>query len=750
MIFPDFTLTVPRRELGPEEVFEEFTKYHSAEIGENALVGSIGAEVLRDWTVTFALPEGAVRLTPPASQAEVAGSVVTSTYVESDGTVVAPLTLLDDMAWLPVRWNDGEPAGIMLGTSTYDTRLDVRAARRIGRAAGDVGSVKLGDIDFAEYVAFRPESIVEVHPDLALGITGLGLLESLQVTIDRSRREVRVRSARPPEFPDADLQFFSARAAEDAELLLTFLEQNKDARLAHEAARLLLEYALEDMASEEEVDQAVRWIYDTMAGDLRTTRMLDLMKEMADAGEAGVVVAAGRLGIDAGRDDRYPNAVHEVHGLLGRTLLDRGDGDDAWRHLLSAAFGLPENGRVNYDLGRFYESQGRHRRAFSRYVQAVIRPESGALAIEAMQRVQPLLALDDAGEREPYSVAMVERMIAGKVRSFGAASPFVKSEETPVVRTVLVEFFTNGHLGNEERGGAIGGALGMEGLIGYFSPAGEGSDEVGLDADGGGGGGVPRTGAESDADGGEPAAVDVVFLEHHLPSPRPDALCTSFGERRAAALGIDEPTVIVIDGRASSAGAGRWRDAEEIYSRARRATLARLGTLGDHEVSLMDVTWEDGVVRGEIEVYGPREDTYAVEVVLVEGRVLYPGTSGVVVHRRVARGSLLADSGPLRYGTFVVPGGEVGEDEATFAFEGAVADVEASMAAHLDALESSGAGSAPRISMRIDPTEIRVVAFLYSEETGEILAADECLPAGLPAGEDAGVEALLPPTEEGR
>ncbi len=727
MLFPDFQIVVPGRELGPEEVFEEFTKYHSAEIGENALVGSIGVEVFKDWTVTFALASGVVRLEPPASEEEIASSAggrVTSTFVESDGTVVAPLTLLDDMAWLPVRWNSGEPAGMMLGTARYDTRIDAAAARSVGRPAGDVGSVRLGEIDFAEYVALRPEQVVQVHPDLPLGITGLGLLESMEVRIDRARREVRMRPVRRPDFPEADLEFFVARAEESPDALLLFLEENEGARLAHEAARLLLDYAIADAAPTKEIEGAVKWIFDTMAGDLRTTRMLDLMKEMFDAGEVETIVAAGHLGIESGRDDRYPNAVHEVHGLLGRTLLDRGDGDDAWRHLLSAAFGLPNNGRVNYDLGRFYESQERYRRAFSRYVQAVISPESGGLAIDAMQRVQPLLEQDGDGTREPYSVAMVERMIAGKVRSFGASSPFVKSKETPVLRTVLVEFFTNGHYGNEERGGAIGGALGVEGLIGHFSPDG------GLEEGDGG--------AEEDAE------ANIVFLEHHLPAPRPDALCTQLGADRAAQLGIGNPNAIVIDGQVPTAGAGKWRDAEEIYNRGRKATLARLAVLGDHEVDVLDAKFEDGVLSGTVEVYGPREDELALEIVLAEGRVLYPGTSGVIVHRRVARGSLIGSDGPL---PFTVDAVGDDEDEVTFSFERSLADLEAEIAAHLDQLEADGVGSAPRISMKIDPREIRVIAFLYSETTGAILSADELIPAGLPGAED---EESAPSDGDGR
>lgn len=739
MLFPEFQVVVPARELGPEDVFEEFTKYHSAEIGENALVGSIGTEFFKDWTVTFDLASGEVRLESPATSAEIAASAserVTSTLVEPDGTVVAPLTMLDDIAWLPVRWNSGEPAGLMLGTAQYDTRVDAGAARSVGRPAGDVGSVRLGEIDFAEYVAFRPERIVQVHPDRPLGITGLGLLESMHVRVDHARREIRMRPVRAANFPEADLDFFLARAEENPDALLRFLETYGGARHAAEAARLLLDYAIADAAPTEEIEVAVQWIFDTMEGELRTTRMLDLMQEMSDAGEVTTVVAAGRLGIEAGRDDRYPNAVHEVHGLLGRTLLDRGEGDEAWRHLLSAAFGLPEDGRVNYDLGRFYEGQKRYRRAFSRYVQAVLSPESGALAIDAMQRVQPLLEAEAGDTREPYSVAMVERMIAGKVRSFGASSPFVRSEDTPVLRTVLVEFFTNGNFGTEERGGAIGGALGFEGLIGHFAPDALSEGDADAAEDDG-------ASLESKNSGANAEDVNIVFLEHHLPRPRPDSLCTELGATRAALLGVADPNTIVIDGVIPSAGAGKWRDAEEIYNRGRNATISRLAVLGDHEVDVLEATYEDGVLSGSVEVFGPAEEDLVLEIVLAEGRVLYPGTSGVVVHRRVARGSLLGASGPLPFTPEIV--GD--EDEVTFQFQRSVAEIEEEISLYLNRLEAEGAGSAPRISMKIDSREMRVIALLYSETTGAILSADELIPAGLPKDED---NSDVPQSEGGR
>ena len=97
---------------------------------------------------------------------------------------------------------------------------------------------------------------------------------------------------------------------------------------------------------------------------------------------------AGELGIEGGRTDRYPNSVHQLHATLGEILLDQDEDKRAWRHLLSAAFGVPDDGPVNLNLGRFYEKQERYNRALSRYVQAVIKVETGEQALEGLERVQ--------------------------------------------------------------------------------------------------------------------------------------------------------------------------------------------------------------------------------------------------------------------------------------------------------------------------------------------------------------------------
>ena len=542
--FPDFGITVPKRELGDEDLFEDFTKYNSVEIGENALVGSIGAEILKDWKVEFALASGEVRLAPLEA---LEGAPRTSVSTDPDGTVHTPITIVNDRVWLPVRRPDGTPGAMMVGCAEADTVVDLAWADGLGKPAGDVGPIKVGPLDLHTFVAFRPEPLVEVHPDGVVGQVGINLLQSIDLEIDRAKRTARLRVAKPAQFPEGDLAFFRARAEEDSEPVAQFLEDYPDNRLAHEASKLLLDLYIDEGAGTEQLQAAVDWLGKTILEDLRTTRMLDLMKEMANAGETEVVLAAGRLGVDSGRDDRYPNAVHHVHGLLGKTYLDRlvktGENQsEAWSHLLSAAFGLPEEGTINLNLGRFYEYQKRYNRAYSRFIQAVIQPDSGPEALEALQRVQPLL---ESGEA--FSVDTIERMIAGKVRNFGAATRYVSTDEEPADKVVLVEFFTNCHQG-DERGGAIGGALGNEGLIQHFP------------------------------------SEHVVFLSHHLPKPQVDPLCTSFAQARANHLGLEDPGVHVIDGVASAPGAARWRQAEGVYQRARGAIIGRLATYTDYDL----------------------------------------------------------------------------------------------------------------------------------------------------------------------
>ena len=89
----------------------------------------------------------------------------------------------------------------------------------------------------------------------------------------------------------------------------------------------------------------------TRIEDLRCTESLSTMQTLITSQRSDLAIVAGELGIEGGRKDRYPESVHKVHSKLGELLLEAKKPRDAWEHLLSAAFGLPEDGMINFNLG---------------------------------------------------------------------------------------------------------------------------------------------------------------------------------------------------------------------------------------------------------------------------------------------------------------------------------------------------------------------------------------------------------------
>lgn len=659
---PDMPITVAKREHGPEKSYEDFTRFHSPDLGEVALVGSIGSQILKAYHVVFDLHDGVMRLSAPAEQDDAAAD-------EVEGSVTAPITLTNDLVWFTVQFADGKPGAMALGTSGYDSVIDRQAADARGKPAGNVGALSVGDLDLSSFVAWRPEDIAQVHKDGVVGITGLGLLEHFRVEVDRVNRFVRFTERKPADFPKADLAFFLARAEEDGDAMEAFLEEHPKARLAVEAARLLVDLRLDEDADDEATKRALQWVNDTHGEDLRATAMLGLMRTLAEAGRPQLVVAAGTIGVESGRKDRYPDSVHKIHRDIGRVLLEAGEGKQAWKHLLSAAFGMPEDGLVNLHLGRFYEQSGRIRRAYSRYVQASIVPESGPQALEGLERLTDKLP----GE-ERFSVDLVERLIGGKVLNFGAATKFEATKENSTNRVVLLEFFTNAHLE-----AAIGGALGNEGMLSHF----------------------PRK--------------HVAALAYHLPAPEMEPLVNQLALDTALQRGVrpDRPVVHVIDGTLKGPGAARSDQKELVYNRLRRAVLQRLTAPSDYSLAVA-VKHDGDELSGALTIEGPARPDLRAHLVLAEKGVLFPGKSKVVIHRMVARAGLLEGSAgrPL----------DPDATSHTIPFSASLKAVQAANEAYLDRLAAEGKGAARRLSTRIDPDQVTLVAYVR-DAGGAILQA---------------------------
>ena len=589
MHFPGFEVVVPSREHGDEAMWEEFTKYHSKELGENAVIGVIGSHVLRDYHATFDLAAGFLYLEPPRERTKDRESAT------EPAREVSITTADSDLVWLPARYGDGEPAAMVITTGRFDSLIDARIADGLGKPAGDVGAVTVGGFDLSEYVALRPEEVTYAHKDGVFGTFGLNLLQHFRVEIDRVHKVATLTPTRPASFPVADLAFFRARVDEETGPLEEYLEQYPTERLSREAARMLLDLYLDEDGEPEDVTRALRTLDQTQKDDLRATAAFDLMKELAESGFDDAVITAGEIGIEGGRDDRYPNSVHEVHSKLGQVLLERDEGRRAWKHLLSAAFGIPEDGMVNLYLGLHYENEKRYKRAFSRFVQAVIKPESGKRAFEGLERCQRAMS----GE-ERMSVDTIDRLIGGKVLNFGTATTYRPPEGADTSRVVLCELFTNAHFK-----ACLAGALGNEGLLQHF----------------------PRD--------------RVAILNWHLPSPKLEPLYNRMAARRAEDAMISRPSHL-INGVIEGPGAARKDQREALFNRVRDQIEAELTKPSEYALAL-DSKIEDGRVRGTATVSGPKRFGRILYIVLAEKGVLFPGESEVVIHRMVARGALTED-----------------------------------------------------------------------------------------------------------
>ena len=664
--FPEFRVQVERREAGPERDFNEFTRLYSREIDEDALVGALGTKFFKDYGITLDLHHGYMHLTPPGAR-----------RTRAEESLEVSLTTTDDVIWLPVQLPGGAVASMALATAEADSLIDEVWCDELGHPAGDVSPIQLGDLNLSERVAFRPAGINYVHQDGALGVIGLNLLEQLRIEIDHGRTLARIKVMVPAEYPEADFAFYLALIDDDPGLYEAYLRDYPGEKHSQEAARRLLHLRMDEGGEPEAFERAIAWVGDSWRKDMRSTRALDLMKELSEAGYPRMALEAGELGVEGGRDDRYPNSVHYLHSRMGEILLEEKEDKAAWRHLLSAAFGLPEDGMINLRLGEFYERQGRYQRAMSRYVQAVIHVESGEQAVAGLERVNRMI-----GDEERLSVDRIEPLIAGKTYGYTAATRYrLKDGEQETNRVTLVEFFTNAHLKHPTRDeGAIGGALGNDGVLSYF----------------------PRE--------------KVAVLAYHLPHPELAMDCLTNEVAQAQADVYRAPPVLhLVNGRVQFAGAGKARDAEKIYKRGRELVTESLREPSEFRLDLSAEVAGDSV-RGLLEIAGPVDRPAKVHVILAERGVLYPGRSKVVIHRMVARAALTPSASGETYDA--PEGGRM-----RLSFDRSLAEMTRRNELYLERLQAAGRGAVQKFAARMDPKQLTIVAFVRDARTLEVLQA---------------------------
>jgi len=405
-------LSIPARDIAVERSEERFnfqnamTKLHSVELGERKLKGTIGVGLLKKYLVTLDLRDKQMTLAPPrepnAETVAAATADLTTAFDYVSNRVQVPMNLADDRR-----------AILVLGGTEYDTFIDSRVIKAMGKPAGDVSPAWLADegasgrrVDVSQYLAFRPRPFgLAATPgaDSPLVITGVNFLESFRVELDWVNQRVAFTERKPPVYPRQDFAFFEAESRGTAEALEGYLEKNPNARLSSDAASLLVRRRLEkdqDGASDADVMKAVDWAVRTTPANRRVETCLSYLETFAELpNRTALAIAAGKEGLKYSREAFDARAVYTVHHRLGQLQMKQQQWSEAWKHLLSAAFMAPDDLNITLDLARVYDKQGQTRRAYARYKRLAAAPGAPPeIATEikaAMDRLRKQLPKDD-------------------------------------------------------------------------------------------------------------------------------------------------------------------------------------------------------------------------------------------------------------------------------------------------------------------------------------------------------------------
>jgi len=387
-------------ELDSDSQSASLSTLFAEELDHRPIVGSIGLDLLHKFHLSFNVTEGEIALSAPKS------SGIDLTRIKGD-VIVSMSRFDDDGIILPIRRSGTDEVELKLSVGHYDTHIDKTWAVKSGYPAGNIPGIKLkglradNDLDLSQSMAFRPEDIrnSDFRKDGAKirFISGLNLFMNNVVDIDLVNKTVAFTTLADTEYPKEDFAFFSALVSGQIEQLIAYLGQYPESRLAPEAAGLLLAQRIKDASSDEKILEAIKFVRDTSLARNRGGVVLGLMQRMKDVfpQRRSLAISVASLGVEVARHDDDPANLYRLHKAIGLEHLQAGDVREAWRGLLSAAFGLPRDPMVNYGLGSVYEQQERLKRAQSRYQRAL----ELLVAEDATEDVQSQTMFQQALER---------------------------------------------------------------------------------------------------------------------------------------------------------------------------------------------------------------------------------------------------------------------------------------------------------------------------------------------------------------
>jgi len=588
---------------------ERLSRDYAAELGEIPAMALVGLPAFENYCLELEIGAGTLRLLPPAAleravlEATDGSTVPAATAPSSQRPYVGQFEVRPNGYWLSAKGPEDYPVRVRFSTGQYDSLIDRTVAALLEGPHRRIGFLRLGELDLAERVAFRPEDLGSApgQPQLVLGT---GLLSDFRVTLSLQERRLVLMPLRPPRFPDEEHEFFALREEMDGDGLEEWLNANATSRLAAEAASLLVSWRLSrSQPDPNAVERALRLRAQATPAERRAAVLVGIADELLDGRQRNreeLADLALRLGQEFARDDLNARAVHDIHARQGLLALRRDDLPQARRLLLSAAFGLPKDPLVNLWLGQVYERMGKPMRAWARYAQALLADDELVAAVQGLDRLNR-----DPAFRATFSMRDAEELLEGRCLDFHPPERYRRSaasDETPPV--LLVELFACA-----DEPDTAAAQLAFGGLREYFD-------------------GTP-----------------VVFLQYHLSVPRPDPLTMDFGVARAGFYGVADTPVVRINGRRAVDAGGDERAVSKVYNEYKVACeLAPTDEGGWRLHGRLERA--DSELVGQVEIEGPESTgTERLFVVVCERVVMLPGADTLLLRRNVVRGALCDPNG---------------------------------------------------------------------------------------------------------
>lgn len=437
-------------------MLEALTKQYSKELGEVPVVGLIGPLAVRSNVIELDLRKQLLRTMGMASDEARAAEMPYET--KQHGLVfkgVGPT---------------GKPVDVVLVTKTEDLVLDtslLESARKAGKKPNVLG---VGDVAFGDIAAIRFKDLREQYPAPVNAVIGSEALKNCTVTIWPKRKKIAFVAQPASSFPSDEQEYFFAIADRNAEVVAKFIATKPRQRLLDEACLELFDIRANDPRTSLDV---LKDTLKVIAQNYHVERRSEALMRVADAIESSrhpnsdeLMLFALQLAVQQSGNAVQPTAVHDVHVRLGRRSLAKGDIIQARRHLLSAAFGMPKDGKCNYWLGELYRKSNKLRRAWSRYFQAILckkLEKDDPIRLKALERLDQLNA--DPNLRSIFDMITAEQYMAGRFADaeFHAKTRYRFMKEQYPGHAKLGEFFID-----STYGGTGGMELAFQALDEFF------------------------------------------------------------------------------------------------------------------------------------------------------------------------------------------------------------------------------------------------------------------------------------------